>query len=272
MAKHATLQPVQTTYPASASFLDQIEIQHGPVAILGRFFLAADAAARACGITLSFASLTELVRTNEANSDSWRPLLALFDDRCLEATPDNTFCIVGRDSTGRIVATHAARLYDFTGTSFHEEAESLRLFYSDPQRMRRPGEALEITAPSARKITGLTIFSGAAWYHPDFRGRSLSTIMPRLGKAYALARWPASTIVSFMAEDIYARGFASRFGYDNVDWEVGMKNTRVGTLRAALVSVSRERALEYIAKFLSDSRPQVDAGVLDRGAQQVGWQ
>ncbi len=38
MAKHATLQPVQTSYPASASFLDQIEIQHGPVAILGRFF------------------------------------------------------------------------------------------------------------------------------------------------------------------------------------------------------------------------------------------
>jgi hypothetical protein len=270
MVKHATLQSVAASSPASASFLDQIEIRYGPVAMLGRFFLAADAAARARGITLSFASLPELVQTNEANSDSWRPLLALFDDRCLESTPDNTFCIVGRDATGRIVATHAARLYDFAGTTFYDEAVSLRLFYKDPERMRRPGEALEITAPSARKITGLTIFSGAAWYHPDFRGRSLSTIMPRIGKAYALARWPASTIVSFMAEDIHARGFAPRFGYDTVDWEVGMKNTRVGTLRAALVSVSRERALEYIANFLSDSRAEVDTGVLDRGAQQVG--
>src|SRR5690606_39704227 len=100
--------------------------------------------------------------------------------------------------------------------------------------MRRPGEALEITAPRARKITGPTIFSGAAWYHPDFRGRSLSSILPRIGKAYALTRWPAATIVSFMAEEIHARGFASRFGYDNVDWAIGMKNTRVGTLRAAL--------------------------------------
>lgn len=270
MVKHATLQPLHAPRPAAASFLDHIEIQHGPVALLGRFFLAAEAAARARGISLTFASLDELVRTNEANSDSWRPLLALFDDRCFEATPDNAFCVVGRDATGRIVATHAARLYDFSGTTFHDEAESLRLFYSDPQRMRRPGEALEITAPSARKITGLTIFSGAAWYHPDFRGRSLSKILPRVGKAYALSRWPASTIVSFMAEEIHARGFASRFGYDRVDWAVGMKNTRVGTLRAALVSVGRDRALEYIADFLSDRRPQVDAGIFDGGAQHVG--
>lgn len=270
MAKHATLQPVPASRPATTSFLDHIEIQYGPVAVLGRFFLAADAAARARGVSLSFASLTELVRANEANSDSWRPLLALFDDRCLETTPENAFCVVGRDASGRVVATHAARLYDFSGTTFYDEAESLRLFYSDPESMRRPGEALDVTAPSAQKITGPTIFSGAAWYHPDFRGRSLSSILPRVGKAYALTRWPAATIVSFMAEEIHARGFASRFGYDNVDWAIGMKNTRVGTLRAALVSVSRERALDYVAAFLSDSRPQVDAGIRDRGAQQVG--
>lgn len=270
MAKHATSQPFHASRPATTGFLDQIEIQHGPVAVLGRFFLAADAAARARGVSLSFISLAELVRTNEANADSWRPLLSLFDDRCLETTPDNAFCVAGRDASGRIVATHAARLYDFSGTTFHDEAESLRLFYRDPDLMRRPGEALEVTAPSAKRITGPTVFSGAAWYHPDFRGRSLSRIMPCIGKAYALTRWPAASIVSFMAEEIHARGFASRFGYDNVDWAIGMRNTRVGTLRAALVSVSRERALDYVADFLSDSRPQVDAGILDRGAQQVG--
>jgi len=266
MAKHAVLSTVQASRPAATSFLDSIEIQHGPVAMLGRFFLAADAAARASGLTLSFASLADLVRTNEANSDSWRPLLPLFDDRCLEATPDNAFCVVGRDSDGRIVATHAARLYDWSNTTFYDEAESLRLFYDDPQRMRRPGEALIVTAPSARKISGLTVFSGAAWYHPDFRGRSLSRILPRIGKAYALARWPAATIVSFMAEEVHARGFAGRFGYENVDWSVMMQNTRVGTLKAALLSVSRNSALDYVARFLSDRRPQVDARVLGRSA------
>lgn len=266
MANYAVVSPAQQSRPTAKSFLDSIEIEYGPVAILGRFFLAADAAARSRGLTLSFASLAELVETNEANPDSWRPLLPLFDDRCFEATPDNSFCVVGRDLTGRVVATHAARLYDWSGTTFYDEAESLRLFYSDPQLMRRPGEALIVSAPSAREITGLTIFSGAAWYHPDYRGRSLSKILPRVGKAYALARWPATTIVSFMAEEVHKRGFASRFGYDNVDWSVMMQNTRVGTLKAALLSVSRDSAVNYVAGFLSDRKPQIDAHVLGRSA------
>ncbi|MCL4767327.1 MAG: hypothetical protein KJZ80_13935 [Hyphomicrobiaceae bacterium] len=266
MATPAVSRSAQSTGRADKSFLDRIEVRHGPVAVLGRFFLAADAAARSRGVSLSFASLAELVETNEANSDSWRPLLPLFDDRCFDASPDNAFCVVGRDRKGRIVATHAARLYDWSQTNFHDEAESLRLFYSDPQRMRLPGEALEVTAPSARQVTGLTVFSGAAWYHPDFRGVGLSGILPRIGKAYSLTRWPAATIVSFMAQEIHARGFASRFGYDNVDWGVLMKNTRPGTLRAAILSVSRDSALAYIADFLSDHRAKIDARVLGRRA------
>jgi hypothetical protein len=249
-----------------ASFLSQIEVKYGPVSILGRFFLKADAAMRARGLSLEFASLAELVSTNEANSDSWRPLLPIFDDNFFDASPSNSFCVVGRDKGGRIVATHAGRLFDWPETTFYDEAASLRLFYREPDEMKLPGEALEVTAPSARTVTGATIFSGAAWYHPDFRGCELSTILPRVGKAYALTRWPAKTIVSFMAEEIYARGFAPRFGYDNVDWSVDMKNTRVGTLRAALVSVGRERALEYVGRFLSDRGTEVDAGVLRRPA------
>jgi hypothetical protein len=249
-----------------SNFLSQLEVKYGPVAMLGRFFLKADAEMRARGLSLEFASLRELVAANEANGDSWRPLLPIFDDRFFDATPENAFCVVGRDRTGRIVATHAARLYDWPHTNFYQEAVSLRLFYRDPDRMKLPGEAYEITAPSTHTVTGLTVFSGAAWYHPDFRGCSLSKILPRIGKAYALTRWPATTIVSFMAEEIHAKGFASRFGYDNVDWEVFMRNTRVGTLRAAFLSVSRDRAFEYVGRFLSDGSPQVDAAVLRRPA------
>ena len=68
-----------------------------------------------------------------------------------------------------------------------------------------------------------------------------------------------------MAEEIHKRGFASRFGYDNVDWSVFMNNMRPGTLRAAFLSVGRERALGYVAELLSGGT-QVDAAVLRRPA------
>jgi hypothetical protein len=255
----------QPTYDSTASpgsdFLSQLEVNYGPVGLLGRFFLRANSEVRARGLTLHFAPIKELVETNEANRDSWLPLLPIFDHRDFKPTPDNFFCIVARDPKGRIVGTHACRLFDWTGTNFHEEATSLRLFYEDPERMRRPGEKCEVTAPSAKTVTGLTVFSGAAWYHPDYRGRGLSRILPHIGKAYALTQWPAETIVSIMAEEIHQRGFAKRFGYTNVDWAVHLTNSVVGTRRVAFLSVKRDETFHLIAEYLADSF-EIDIGVL----------
>ena len=46
---------------AGRSLLDGITLDYGPADLLGRFFLKADAALRARGILLSFATLDELV-------------------------------------------------------------------------------------------------------------------------------------------------------------------------------------------------------------------
>src|SRR5262245_54369617 len=99
-------------------FLSRLEVKHGPVALLGRFFLKAAAKASERGISLWFGTLSELAEVNALNPDSWRPLLPLFDDTFLQAKPDTTFAVLGRDRTGRVVATHAARLYDWNNTTF----------------------------------------------------------------------------------------------------------------------------------------------------------
>jgi hypothetical protein len=250
----------------SGDFLERLEITHGPVAMLGRFFLRAETELRERGLTLSWGTMDELLQTNVANRDSWRGLVQVFDHRYFAAKADICFCIFARDGRGRIVGTHAARLFDWTGTTFHDEATSLRLFYSDPEAMRRPGESCEVTAPLARRVTGLTIFSGAAWYHPDYRGCGLSGILPRIGKACALTRWPADRIVSFMLSDVYERGFAPRFGYDTVDWAIAGRNSPLGDHYSAFLSVTRESCLRYIAELLGDRHPQVDGGVLRRYA------
>ena len=58
------------------SYQDQIRAG-GPV---GRFFLWADTAARDRGVTLFFGSLQDLIEANRADSDSWRPLVPVFDE------------------------------------------------------------------------------------------------------------------------------------------------------------------------------------------------
>ena len=130
--------------------LSDITVEHGPADLLGRFFLKADTAARQRGITLSFAPMQDLVEVNRRNRETWRPLLPLFDPASGGITDDNSFCILGRNAKGEVVATQAARLYDWADTSFHEEAASLRLFYADPARLKSEREQVEVTAPAAQ--------------------------------------------------------------------------------------------------------------------------
>ena len=66
---------------ASSSFLDDIRIDFGPSGLLGRFFLAADAAVQERGVRLSFAPMEQLVEINRENPQSWRPLLPHYDPK-----------------------------------------------------------------------------------------------------------------------------------------------------------------------------------------------
>ena len=133
--------------------LSDIMVEHGPVDLLGRLFLKADTSARKRGITLSFAPMQDLIDINRANPETWRPILPLFDPASGGITDDNSFCILGHNPEGEIVATQAARLYDWADTSFHEEASSLRLFYAEPERSKGEREQVEVTAPAASELT-----------------------------------------------------------------------------------------------------------------------
>ena len=46
---------------ASPNFINELQLQHGPIAELGEFFLAANRAALQRGVTLSFAPLFDLI-------------------------------------------------------------------------------------------------------------------------------------------------------------------------------------------------------------------
>lgn len=263
----------RTARAATRPLLSDITVEHGPVDIIGRLFLMADTAARHRGVTLSFAPMQDLIDINRANPETWRPLLPLFDPACGGITDDNSFCILGHNAQGEVVATQAARLYRWTATSFHEEASSLRLFYAEPERLKGDREEVVVTAPAARELSGAVIFAGGIWYRPDYRGIGLPYILPWLSRTYAYTRWKHDFSCSIMAEEVYKRGMAQRSGYSKADWEVWLRYTPVdpgGEIRCALVYMDEGELLDGAAGFLRRFDSEIDARVDEGRRHQHG--
>jgi hypothetical protein len=208
---------MQEPLPTSGRLPSHLKIKYGPVGLLGRFFLWADTAARDRGVTLVFATLQDLVEANRANSDSWLPLLPIFDPTLGGVRPETGFVIIGRDKNGEVVATQAARLYDWSETTLKDEATWLRMFYADPDTALARGDHCKITTPVAQGIKGRVAYSGAGWYRRDFRGKGLATILPRISRAYAFTRWNTDFTISFIGDAVTAGGMAERAGYTKVE-------------------------------------------------------
>jgi hypothetical protein len=250
--------------PTSGRLPANLKIKHGPPGLLGRFFLWADSAAQERGVKLYFASLQDLVVANKANSDSWRPLVPVFDPVLGGMRPEMGVVLIGRDKHEQVVASHAARFYEWS-TSLEDEAASLRMFYADPAAAFARGDRCEIATPVAKNITGRVIFSGAAWYRPDFRGRGLGGILPRITRAYALTHWNTDFTIAMMGDAIFAGGMAERSGYTKVaPSSVDLVASPLGTLRCALTWMQPDELLADLAAVLDQAPvPVIEPGLAE---------
>lgn len=254
-------------FPTSGRFIDEVEVVHGPAGLLGRFFLQAELAACDCGVSLSFATSHELVRVNRANSDTWRPLLPIFDHETSGFDPGCGFVLLGKDRSGDIVASQAARVYDWSDSDLQTEATSLRMFYGT-RPPQRPDEICRVQAPSASLISGRVVFSGAGWYRPDFRKRGLASVLPRISRAYAMTCCATDFTVSIMADAVAAGGMAQRSGYTRAESSVELVNSPVGTVNCVLVWMDAQELLGDLQSYLAErerARTKVDT-VIQHGA------
>lgn len=236
--------------PVSGRLPEMLRVFHGPTSLLGRFFLTADKEARDRGVMITFSSLEELVRTNRENSETWRPLVPLFNPELSDIVPQSAIVLLGRDAGGTVVAAQAARRYDWHSTTLFEEATSLRMFFSDPDAARDLGNRCAVTAPVAHDIRGCVTFSGAGWYHPDFRGRGLASILPRLSRALAFTFWETDYTISMIGEKVIAGGMAERCGYTHVEHNtVDLVAAPLGSMRCALVWMKTTQLLGDLEEY-----------------------
>ena len=261
---------MQEPLPISGRLPTQLKVKYGPVGLLGRFFLWADTAVRDRGVTLSFGSLQDLREANKANSDTWRPLVPLLDEALGGVTRETAVVLVGRDKHGDVVATQAARIYDWSKTSLKDEAASLRMFYADPDAAFARGDRCEINAPIAEKISGRVAFSGGIWYRRDFRGKDLGTIMPRISRAYAFTRWNSDFTIGMMADAVIAGGLAERAGYTKVAHSCfELVVSPLGGMRGGLGWMQTDELLADLAAIMDRVSAPVVPGVAEDAITDV---
>ncbi len=241
----------------SRSFLTELTIDHGPAQLLGQFFLRADSAVRGRGITLVFGAIEELIEVNQANAGSWGMFAQTLDVRHGNIGSHESYCLLGLNEQGDVVAAQAGRMYDLRGRSLKDIADDGSLYYGAGPR---PVAALSctMTAPSAVNVTGRIVYSGALWVHPDYRGKQLAAFLPRVSRAYALARWGTDYTIAFMSPEIAVSPLRASYGYKNVEpgYAVHLDNKTI--FEGHLAWMNSETLTADLFEFSSTLLTQID--------------
>jgi len=140
--------------------------------------------------------------------------------------------------------TQAGRIYYWPDTTLEQEARLM--FYGGHDE----GQSCIVTAKDAKTIGGVVFYGGSVWVRPDFRGRRLSELLPRLGRAYAVARWPVDWGISFVAPALVEKGIAAGYGYKHASYSIAYPESPWGDLEVVLVSLSAAEAYNDFAEIL----------------------
>lgn len=253
------------------TFIERLNFTYGPEELLARFFFKAVNAAADRGVFLEFGTFSDLLEANKANPDSWMPLTTTFQEELGGVTHETGIVFLGRNASGEIVATQAVRMFDWTRTNFKDEAESLRFFYSNPERDKAPNESCMITAPEAAQVRGRVALGGGIWYRPDFRRLQLGEIIPRMARAYAFTLWNCDSLIATITQTNVAKSFDKRAGYRDVTPNsMVMRNSHTvpdGDLHLALARMTPMQLIDDMVSFLVDFDMEGEKRIAQRRAQ-----
>lgn len=241
---------------------DALTVKHGPAQLLSRFVLQGDRAARRAGLRLrlrhDFDELAYVNKQRIARGD-WYRLPIMFDPEYSDLCPENSYWISGEDEHSEIVLTHAGRVYYWPETNLAQQARAV--FYEEEE-----DQPWLVTAPTAALVSGVTLTGGCTWVHSDFRGHRLSRLLPRIGRAYALSRWPLDWMFGFITRGLADKGIATGYGYKHASYSILFPGSPWGDLDFALVTVSPSEAYADFTEalttgFLSSPLPTLSSSV-----------
>lgn len=225
---------------------DAITIKHGPARLLSRFVIEGDKAARAMGLRLRLRNdFDELVYLNKrhASDGSWFRLVNMYSPEYSDVSAENAYWLSGEDEHGEIVTSWAARVFHWPTSSLVEEA--CGMFYG-----RDLGQPCIVAASKAKEIGGVVLCGGSTWVRPDIRGRQLSQLLPRIGRACALARWPVDWGIGYVSRVLIEKGVATGYGYRNFSYSIFYPGSPWGELEVVLAYNTAEECYDDLALYL----------------------
>jgi hypothetical protein len=158
-----------------------------------------------------------------------------------------------KDAGGNFVGAQCAKLYDWRGTDFKTEAESLRFVYSDPQASAFPEEMIVCSAPSAGEVGGLVCYSGNAWFHPKLRGQGLSAIVPVMSRLFGHLFWDTDCTLAMAIPLLVQKGVTAQYGYRRVESGIDWRNSYRGSVKLVMLVKDRNELLGDVAAALQSS-------------------
>jgi hypothetical protein len=233
--------------PNNLRLPDALTIKYGPAPLLARFVLEGDKAARAQGLRLRLRTdFDELLYLNKEHMSrgSWFRLVNMFNPALSEISSENAYWLSGENERGEIVTSWAGRVFYWPDTSLAEEA--CAMFYG-----RDEGQPCIVTAPAARNITGVVFCGGSTWVRPDLRGHQFSQLLPRIGRACALARWPVDWGIGYVSRVMIEKGIATGYGYRHFSHSVFYPGSPWGELEVIVANNSVGECYDDLADYLA---------------------
>jgi len=247
---------------------DALTVKHGPAQLLSRMVIKGDVTARRIGLRLflrhDFAELRDLNQRHVA-AGNWLTIPGAFNPDYADLTPENAFWIAGENEAGETVVTWAARIHNWTGTNLAEQVRAS--WYG-----RDLGQPCIVTAAAAQLISGVVVCGGASWVRPDFRGKHLSHLIPRIGKAYACARWPIDWSFCYISRRNVEKGLAESYGQKNLSYSIVYPDSPWGEVAIAYTGIADVYAdfAKFVTEELPDDRASSeDEDVLPRSFEHI---
>jgi hypothetical protein len=252
----------------SQNFLNTVKINHGPARVLGRFFLAAEKTIHDLGIELTLGRLADIAAVQAGQKASWALFPPMLDVRLSPIPEDMSYALIGHDNRGEIVCAQGGRIYDTGTRSLADIAADQSFFYSD-NRQPQPGQpTISLTAPAASHITGRFVYSGALWVRPDFRGRRLAGLLPRISRAIALAHWNTAHTIALISDQIARTPLFQLYGYSKVEPMFRIKGLMADDMVGSLMWMDADELVQDLTRVLAAPLPQVDPAVAHGRAQE----
>jgi hypothetical protein len=251
--------------PNNLRLPDALTIEHGPAPLLAKFIMTADQYAREAGLRLrlrhDFDELHDINKM-QVSAGNWYPLIDTFNPLRSDVRPENAFWLSGENEQKEIVTTFAARIYYWPDTNLKEQAVAMMYGRDD-------GQPCVITADAAGLISGVVLCSGAAWVRPDYRGRQLSRLLPRIAKAYAVSRWPVDWTFGYVVPALVEKGVASSsYGTGHFSRSVWYPESSFGEL--VIAYTCGYEVCEDLERFLTAEASKSDRDVpFSRLAQEL---